>query len=92
MIYVICVVHVDSGYGMDMCWYRPAIAKAMVCGRGRARLYVANHPYSQYYYRNRGSNLTPSCSYRLWNQGTWNQVSDLLAAGVGQGTVLIATG
>ena len=43
-------------------------------------------------YRNRGSNLTPSCSCRLWNQGTWNQVSDLPAAGVGQGTVLIATG
>jgi hypothetical protein len=43
-------------------------------------------------YRNRGSNLTPSCSCRLWNQGTWNQVSDLPAAGVGLGTVLIATG
>ena len=38
------VRYIDSGYGMDMCWYRPtspAIAKAMVCGRGHARLCVA---------------------------------------------------
>eukprot|EP01047_Picozoa_sp_COSAG01_P052208 COSAG01_NODE_5469_length_4241_cov_7.343312_2_plen_112_part_00 len=36
-------------------------------------------------YRNRGSNLTPTCSCRLWNQGSWNQESDPPAAGVGQG-------